>query len=115
LRFKNNIIGEVHLDYFQQPSYRGCKVIGTNGTLLWNINSNVVRLYNVRKKKWIDKMKLPRYDMNLMYVEELRHFLNCVINRRKSINDVEEGIKILKIALAVKKSSKIKKAITLGK
>ena len=111
LRFKNNVIAEIHLDYFQQPSYRGCKVIGTKGTLLWDIHTNVVRLYDVRKKRWIEKLKLPLYDMNLMYVDELLHFLNCVNKRKKSINDVEEGIRILNIALAVKKSSKIKKVI----
>jgi len=111
LRFTNKVVAEIHLDYFQQPSSRGCKVIGTKGTLLWDINTNVVKLYNARKKKWIEKLKLSNYDMNLMYVNELQHFLNCINNRKKSINDVKEGIKILNIALAVKKSSKIKKMV----
>ena len=33
LQFKNKIIAEIHLDYFQRPSSRYCKIIGTKGTI----------------------------------------------------------------------------------
>ena len=51
LRFKNNIIAEVHLDFFQRPAQRSCKIVGTNGTLFCDFNRNIVSLYELNKKK----------------------------------------------------------------
>ena len=50
LRFKNNIIAEVHLDLFQRPAQRSCKIVGTNGTLFCDFNRNIVSLYELNKK-----------------------------------------------------------------
>ena len=36
LRFQKKIIGEVHLDYFQQPEFRNCKIIGNKGIIYWD-------------------------------------------------------------------------------
>jgi len=113
LRFKNNIIAEVHLDYFQNPSFRSCKIIGTKGTIYWNSETNTVKVYDIKRKKWIQKLKLKNYDWNTMYIKEIHHFLNCVKKKEKPINDVYEGAKVLKIALAIKKSSKIRKEIVI--
>ncbi|MGI0057302.1 MAG: Gfo/Idh/MocA family protein, partial [Nitrosarchaeum sp.] len=41
LRFKNNIIAELHLDYFQRPNSRSCKIIGTKGVIQWDEESNL--------------------------------------------------------------------------
>ncbi len=113
LRFKNNIVAEVHLDYFQKPSIRTCKIIGTKGTIYWDFNVNVVKIYDFKKKKWIEKLKLKNYDNNNMYIEELSHFLKCMDKKVKSINDVFHGAKTLEMALAIKRSSQIKKIIML--
>lgn len=115
LRFKNNVIAETHLDYFQQPSARNCKIIGTKGTMTWDIESNTVRYYNIKTKKWIIKSKLQNYDMNNTYIKELMHFINCIKGQEKPINDLKQGIYVLKIALAIKKSSKLKKTLTVDR
>ena len=109
IKFNNNVISELHLDYFQRPSTRSCKLVGTKGTLLWDDTSNEVKLYNNNTKKWSSKLKIDNYDWNQMYVEEMAYFLNCVKKRQKTFNSVEDGIKTLKIALSIKESSKIKK------
>ena len=46
-----------------------------------------------------------------MYVDEIKHFLKCVKNRKKTINSLDDGIKTLNIALTMKKSAKEKKII----
>ena len=115
LRFKNNVIAEAHLDYFQQPSARNCKIIGTRGTLTWDIEFNTVRFYDVKNKKWIEKLKLPKYDINMTYIKELTHLIECIQSKAKPINDLKEGIYTLKVALDVKKSSKLKKTLSVGR
>ena len=47
-----------------------------------------------------------------MFKEELLHFLECAKKRKSTINPVEkDGIKTLKIGLALIKSSKVRKMI----
>lgn len=114
LKFKNNIIAELHLDYFQKPEFRSCKIIGTKGTVYWDSETNVVKLYDNRKNRWIKVLELSKYDRNSMFKEELAHFLNCVKKRNTTINPVEtDGINTLKIGLAVTRSSKVGKMIRL--
>lgn len=57
LKFKNNIIAEVHLDYFQKPEARSCKIIGTKGTIIWDSINNEVKMYDFKKLKWESKLK----------------------------------------------------------
>lgn len=114
LRFKNNIIAEIHLDYFQKPSVRSCKIVGTHGTVYWDSSKNNVKLYDVNKNRWIDKLKLKNYDENNMYLDEIKHFFKCVNKEEKSINPIAEGAQILNIAIAVKKSSKLKKVVMIN-
>ena len=111
MKFKNGVIAEIHLDYFQRPDFRSCKVIGTNGTIYWDSLKNQVRMYDVKKKKWIEKIKLKRYNHNSMYISEISHFINSVKNKKRTINPINQGAQILNIALSIKKSSKIKKIL----
>ena len=113
LRFKNNIIAEVHLDLFQRPAQRSCKIVGTNGTLFCDFNRNIVSLYELNKKKWKEIMNLKNYNINDMYVEEMKQLLKCVRTQKKSINDIDQGLKTLKIGLAILKSSKTNKVVQL--
>ncbi|RZD43666.1 MAG: hypothetical protein CXT78_07840 [Thaumarchaeota archaeon] len=114
LKFKNNIIGEVHLDYFQRPEFRSCKIIGTKGTIYWDSVNNEVKIFDIKKKKWIIPLKVKNYDKNKQYLDELLHFLKCVKKKEKSINDLTQGIETLNIALSTIKSSKEKKLIKIN-
>ena len=114
IKFKNNVIAELHLDYFQKPEFRSCKVIGTKGTAYWDSEANTVMFHDNKKNKWIKVLEESIHDRNSMFKEELVHFLSCVRKRKTTINPLEiDGIKTLKIGLAIVKSSKAKKVIRL--
>ena len=113
IKFNNCVMAELHLDYFQRPSFRGCKIIGKKGTIMWNFEKNDVIVYEAEKKKWRKYLKLKKYDNNLMYVDEIKHFLDCIHRKKKTINDIHQGVEILKIALAVKKSSLLKRTVQI--
>tara|TARA_B110000014_G_scaffold126105_1_gene86795 strand:+ start:559 stop:1551 length:993 start_codon:yes stop_codon:yes gene_type:complete len=115
MKFRNNVIAEVHLDYFQKPETRSCKIIGTKGTIVWNSTTNEVKLYNLKNKKWSTKLKINNYKKNDMYKKELAHFIQCIKQKKKSKNDISQGKYVLKIALGIIKSSKLKKVVTIGK
>ena len=114
IKFKNNVIAEIHLDYFQKSDYRSCKVIGSRGTALWDSVSNTVEIHDYKKNKWNKVLKWSNYERNFMFEEELIHFLNCVKKRKTTINPLEDdGIETLKIGLGIINSSKARKMIKL--
>ena len=106
IKFPKNLLAELHLDYFQRPDIRKCKIIGSKGTIMWNSKSNQVKLYNSRKNDWTIKLAIKNYNRNDMYVDEMKHFLNCIKQRKQTMNPLHEGIETLRIALSIKKSSK---------
>ena len=119
LKFKNNIIAEVHMDFIHRPYFKSCKVRGSMGIIYWNSEENKVKLYNYKKKNWKIILDTKKYNLtvpskvNQMYVEEIKYFLNCVKKRKKTINDVKQSVRTLQIALAIKKSSKIKRLVKI--
>ena len=116
LKFKNKVIGELHMDYFQRPSFRSCKIRGTKGEIYWDSDNNCVNIYNMNKKRWETKFDSDfsnNLDTYSSYVEELKHFLKCVKHRKETINNLEQGIATLKIALAIKKASKLMKSVNV--
>jgi len=112
MRFSNNIIAELHLDFFQKPDFRCCKIIGTNGTIYWDSKDNIVKVYDIKLKKWIEKINIVNYERNDMYVDEMKYFLDCVSINKNTNNDIKNGISTLKIALDIIESSKSKRLVS---
>lgn len=113
LKFKKKIIVEVHLDYFQKPSHRTCKIIGTKGQIKWEWEKDHVKIFNYKTKKWTTKNLDNKFDRNQMYVDEMKYFLNCIKTKKNPMNSINDALKIQEIALAIKKSSDKKMVINL--
>ena len=111
LHFKNNIVAEIHLDFFQKPISRGCKIVGSKGIIQWDYTKESVQLFNYKNNRWKKILTLNFFNINQTYRDELKHFIKCLQNREKSLNPISDGIDTLKIALNAKKSSKIKKVV----
>ena len=62
-------------------------------------------VFSCKVKIWENVLELKKFQRNQMYIDEITHFLKCVKNRQQTINNLDEGIKTMKIALAMKKSS----------
>ena len=113
LQFKNKIVSHVNLDFFQKPASRYCKVIGVNGIIHCDLITNKIKTYYLKKKKWSEDLNLKNYNSNDMYVEELRHFINCVRTNKKTINSINDSIHTLKIVINAKRSSKLKRPVKM--
>ena len=113
LKFKKNFIGELHLDHFQSSMTRNCRIVGTKGIITCDLTKNSVNLFNKKTKKWIKILDMKKSDLNLSYINEIKHFVDCSKKRKKTINNLNEGIKVLTIALTVLKSSKNMKMVRL--
>ncbi|MBU4189571.1 MAG: Gfo/Idh/MocA family oxidoreductase [Candidatus Thermoplasmatota archaeon] len=113
LRFKGGVIGEVHLDYVQRFPSRSCQIIGDEGTILWDFNENKVRLFSAKDKKWQIFLENEKYDNNQTYIDEIKHFINCINRKKKPVVNEIDGKRVLEIVMGVKESSKAKRIIFL--
>ena len=112
LKFKNDGVGSIHLDYLQRTPQRYCDVIGTKGTVSWDLYKRCVCFFDVTTNKW-HSLKAPEYDMSSTYAKEIMHFVNVLKGRETPLVSFEDGTKVLEIAVAAKKSAKTGKVVRL--
>ena len=105
MKFKSGAVGEVHLDFFQKPATRTCKIVGTEGTICWNSDDNSVMYFDHKKNAWEKVLEAKDYPRNQMYLDEVSHFIDSVRSGRATINPIDEGARTLRIALAAMESS----------
>jgi predicted dehydrogenase len=111
LRFSSGAIAEVHLDYVQRSYSRSCQIIGEEGTILWNFNERQVKLYSAEASRWQTFSQKPDYDINQIYIEEMKHFLQCIEGKNKPVQDINSAKRVLEIALAAKEAAKTGKVV----
>tara|TARA_B110000438_G_scaffold291389_1_gene328273 strand:- start:4024 stop:5007 length:984 start_codon:yes stop_codon:yes gene_type:complete len=113
LKFKKNAIAEIHLDFFQRKEFRSCKIIGKKGMIYWDSDNNLVKLFDINQNKWIEILKVPNYERNQMFIEELDYYLDCINQNKEPMSDINEANNVLKIALGIIESSKTKKVVKI--
>ncbi len=101
LRFEGGALGSLHLDYNQQPPEHEFRIIGTNGTIKWNLVDGAARIYRTEKKDW-DVYPLPaEWERNVMFQEQTRHFVDIVNGKAEPSCTLEDGIQVMKIITSV--------------
>ena len=93
----------LQLDYLQYPPSRQCEIIGDKGKILMDLIANEVLLHANRSAS-PERFKLDAFERNQLFLDELKHFLNCVETRRQPIVTLEDGLQSLRMALAAKES-----------
>ena len=78
VRFAGGAQGTIHLDLLARSAYRGCRLVGTDGTLEWNGSAQEVRQFDAGRKEWTVLASTATTDRNEMYLSQLRHFLKSV-------------------------------------
>jgi len=113
VELEDKSIGNVHLDYIQHPYRRSYYFYGEKGTLEWSHREKSVLLYEVRNRKWRYFKEDKDYDPNQMYLKEIKHFLNVLRGKEKSITNIYEAKQVLEVILAAKESSRLKHFINI--
>lgn len=113
LRFRNGTLGSVHLDYIQRPPAHHIEIIGTQGSMRWNNTDGCLQIYQSEGDKWQKQQPQPGFDRNDMFLAEMRHFLAVARGEQSPICPLDEGVRALKLALAVHESQIAGKVINL--
>jgi predicted dehydrogenase len=104
LEFESRAIGTVHLDYVQRAPSRCCRIIGEEGTILWDHFAHTVRWYEAGQGRW-QVFRYDDHDRNDRFLSEMRHLLECMRGEAEPTVDVFAASRVLKLALAAKESS----------
>jgi predicted dehydrogenase len=102
LRFASGAFGSVHMSYAEQPEHRYCHVLGSKGSVYWDQLRRAVILHADNGKGWQTFDEGEGHDLDRMFVEEMRHFLECLEGRSAPAVGLRDGKKVLEIALQAK-------------
>ncbi len=100
----------VHLDFNSRYPSRKCIVRCSEGNLIWDVLDNKVS-FKLRSGR--QEEKTYQNNPDYMYIEQLKHFFDCVINKKQPKITLEDGITVLKMIEYAKKSNLTNKNILI--
>ena len=116
LRFTSGAIGSIHLNMIQQPPGHRWEIVGTDGTLRWDNADGVLQLYQASSPlqgegrgggpAWQTFSPPEGFERNVMFLEEMRHFIQVVRGESEPLCTLEDGLHALRLALAALRSGR---------
>jgi predicted dehydrogenase len=122
LRFAGGAIGSIHLNMIQQPPEHRWEIIGTDGTLRWDNADGILQLYRPPSPtgrgaggegEWQSFPPPPGFERNVMFLDEMRHFIQVARGEADPLCTLEDGKRALELALAAQRSAREGKLIEL--
>jgi predicted dehydrogenase len=119
LRFDSGALGNLHLDFNQQPPAHRFEIIGTKGSLKWDLSDGATRIYRASPEsletstgmgikaggEW-ETYPLPEnWERNVMFLEQMKHFVAVVHGEVQPTCTLEDGMRVQKLVDAIHKSN----------
>lgn len=101
----------IHQDFLQSPPTRNCKVVGEYGHVEIDLLKNICTVCFHDHEPEVYQYK--DFVRNDMFMQEMKLFLDCVNTREKEFVGLDDGIRCLKLALAIKESMETDKIVKL--
>lgn len=118
LKMAGGAIGSVHVDYNQQPPSHCWEIVGSNGTMKWDNASGNLEVFSAHQPdsspmgrgtkgegKWETHYPPYGFERNVMFIEELKHFMAVVHKKEAPLCTLEDGKQALGLALAARRSA----------
>jgi predicted dehydrogenase len=115
MQFENGVLGSVHLDYNQRPPAHHLEIIGTQGTLRWDNADGDIRLFRACSSVGWEIFPAPeKFERNLLFLAEMRHFLDVISGEIPPACSLEDGIQALQLATSALQSAQSKKMVEIN-
>jgi len=101
IEFENETIASIHMNMIERGYNRYVKVIGEKGSLEYNFKSKEFSYYNADDRV-IYKKIYENFDLNQTYIDEIKHFFECIKLKKKPLVTLEDGKKVLDIVFKLK-------------
>lgn len=114
IKFKSGVVGSLDLDYLKRPPRRGLEIVTTQGCIVWDYYGKNITFVPLKSSEKEIKLFEPEgFDRNNTFLEEVKHFLDCVRSNKGSVNPVEQGIEVLKLCLGIKDAMSVERIVRL--
>jgi len=90
-------------DYLQRCKQHAMIITGETGTIRCDIAGGTIEVLGAGSAR--RRSERVEFDINSMYVDEMRHFLDCVLTGSRPAVDVDDGIRTLRLAVEVKEAA----------
>ena len=92
--FYENFVLNIKLNYFRIDSKREIEILTENDTIICDLNTCII------KSAVTDKIIFQKnYNIMDTYILQMKYFVDSIKNRKKILNNFEESLEVLKIAL----------------
>jgi predicted dehydrogenase len=107
IRHDSGVLTSIHLNYIQRDYRRGCRIIGSEGTVYWDFNEKNVRVFNDQGKLEQVHSEPPGWQLNQVYLDEIQHFLSAVRGDSEAMNSIPQARAALELALLARERGKL--------
>lgn len=97
----HQLLGSVHLNYFQRPAAHWLEIVGEMGQIHWDNATGAAQIYSAPDKRWISVNPPVGFERNDLFLGELRHFLAVLRGEANTLCDLEDGVRTLVLTEAV--------------
>lgn len=104
MRFASGVLAQVHLDYLRRAYRRDLEVIGETGVITWDYRTRSVQVLGPAPDQVEAEVGTADAANEIMYLEEIRHFIGCMEGREHAQVDGREALRSLRAVEAAKQS-----------
>jgi predicted dehydrogenase len=88
-------------------------IVGTRGTIKWDLADGAVHLHTHEKKTWESYPPPAEFDRNVMFMEEMKHFVSVVRGEADSLCPLGDGIRVQRLIEAIHRSNETRMAVKI--
>tara|TARA_X000000368_G_scaffold390416_1_gene353603 strand:+ start:1899 stop:2888 length:990 start_codon:yes stop_codon:yes gene_type:complete len=107
---KQGYLISVHLDFNSIYPTRKCTVRCSKGNLIWDVLENKV---SCDFEDGSQEEKIYENEPDYIYNEQLKHFFDCIKNKKQPLVSLEDGVVVLKMIEYAKKSNLTSKNVLI--
>lgn len=109
--YKNGLRVIIHLDLYGRPHEKYILIEGEKGSIRWSFEPNQVKFSDSAEQKWQENDF--KYERNQMFINVAREFLDVLDGKVEVSCSLRDGIDVLKLVEACRRSSDMERAIYL--
>ena len=104
--YENGMIVKVHQDMVTEPPSRSLTIVGSKGTLFWDIRKDLVQIYRRDTKNYENIYTSQEDRKEIPYLNEINHFFDCILSDKKPLVTALDGCNTLKMIERARNSNR---------
>jgi predicted dehydrogenase len=104
IEFSNGVLAHVHIDYLQRPAVHRLTVVGDIGRAVCDYTAGELHWWPAQGEPIVRRVDVG-FERNSMFLDAMRHFLDCMKHRTEPRVPLADGAAVLRMALQARHAS----------